>query len=76
MSYRVGDTVVYPHHGAGKVLKLDRDDRVLGSVEMEVPGLIALHPSRDLMFVARSMSAVMPTSRGLTDSSSLNTTTR
>ena len=49
--------------GAGKVLKLDRNDRVLGSVEMEVPGLIALHPSQDLMFVARSMSAVNPPPR-------------
>jgi YVTN family beta-propeller protein len=49
--------------GAGKVLKLDRNDRVLGSAEMEVPGLIALHPSKDLMFVARSMSAVNPPPR-------------
>ena len=63
--YGVGDNAK-PHHvqvepdgsawyvtliGAGKVLKLDRDDRVLGSVEMEVPGLIALHPSKDLMSV-------------------------
>jgi DNA-binding beta-propeller fold protein YncE len=30
---------------------------------MEVPGLIALHPSRDLMFVGRSMSAVNPPPR-------------
>ena len=49
--------------GAGKVLKLDPNDRVLGSAEMEVPGLIALHPSKDLMFVARSMSAVNPPPR-------------
>jgi DNA-binding beta-propeller fold protein YncE len=75
--YGVGDNAK-PHHvqvepdgsawyvtliGAGKVLKLDRNDRVLGSAEMEVPGLIALHPSRDLMFVARSMSAVNPPPR-------------
>jgi YVTN family beta-propeller protein len=49
--------------GAGKVLKLDSNDRVLGSVDMEVPGLIALHPSKDLMFVGRSMSAVNPPPR-------------
>jgi DNA-binding beta-propeller fold protein YncE len=49
--------------GAGKVLKLDAGDRVLGSMAMEVPGLIALHPSKDLMFVARSMSAVNPPPR-------------
>ena len=75
--YGVGDNAK-PHHvqvepdgsawyvtliGAGKVLKLDRNDRVLGSAEMEVPGLIALHPSKDLMFVARSMSAVNPPPR-------------
>ncbi len=75
--YGVGD-IAKPHHvqvepdgsawyvtliGAGKVLKLDRNDRVLGSAEMEVPGLIALHPSKDLMFVARSMSAVNPPPR-------------
>ena len=72
--YGVGDNAK-PHHvqvepdgsawyvtliGAGKVLKLDRTDRVLGSADMEVPGLIALHPRRDLMFVGRSMSAVNP----------------
>jgi YVTN family beta-propeller protein len=75
--YGVGDNAK-PHHvqvepdgsvwyvtliGAGKVLKLDRNDRVLGSAEMEVPGLIALHPSKDLLFVARSMSAVNPPPR-------------
>jgi YVTN family beta-propeller protein len=49
--------------GAGKVLKLDPGGRLLGSVDMEVPGLIALHPSRDLMFVGRSMSAVNPPPR-------------
>ncbi len=75
--YGLGDNAK-PHHiqvepdgsawyvtliGAGKVLKLDRRNRVLGSVEMEVPGLIALHPSQDLMFVGRSMSAVNPPPR-------------
>jgi DNA-binding beta-propeller fold protein YncE len=49
--------------GAGRVLKLDRDNRVVGTVPLEVPGLIALHPARDLMFIARSMSAVNPPPR-------------
>ncbi len=49
--------------GAGKVLKLDRSNRVAGSVDLEVPGLIALHPTRDLLVVARSMSAVNPPRR-------------
>ena len=75
--YGVGDNAK-PHHvqvepdggawyvtliGAGKVLKLDPRDRLLGSTDMEVPGLIALHPSKDLMFVGRSMSAVNPPPR-------------
>ncbi|MCU0621050.1 MAG: hypothetical protein MUC69_06060 [Gemmatimonadales bacterium] len=49
--------------GAGKVLKFDRDNRVVDSAAMEVPGLLALHPTRDLLVVARSMSAVNPPRR-------------
>jgi len=49
--------------GAGKVLKLDRDNRVVASAAMEVPGLMALHPTQDLLVVGRSMSAVNPPSR-------------
>jgi len=49
--------------GAGKVVKFDRANRLLGSVDMEVPGLITLDPSQDLMFVGRSMSAVNPPPR-------------
>lgn len=49
--------------GAGRVLKLDRDNRIVGSVAMEVPGLIALDPVGDRMVVARSMSAVNPPAR-------------
>lgn len=49
--------------GAGQVLKLDRGNHLLGSTDLEVPGLIALHPSQDLLFVGRSMSAVNPPPR-------------
>lgn len=49
--------------GAGKVLKFDRDNRIVGSVDLEVPGLLALHPTQDLLVVARSMSAVNPPRR-------------
>ncbi len=49
--------------GAGKVLKFDRRNQIVGSVDLEVPGLIALHPTRDLLIVARSMSAVNPPRR-------------
>jgi DNA-binding beta-propeller fold protein YncE len=76
-SYGFGDNAK-PHHlqvepdgsawyvtliGAGKVLKLDRQNRRLASTDLQVPGLIALHPSQDLMFVGRSMSAVNPPPR-------------
>ncbi len=49
--------------GAGKVLKLDRNNRIVASADMEVPGLMTLHPVADLLFVGRSMSAVNPPSR-------------
>jgi DNA-binding beta-propeller fold protein YncE len=49
--------------GAGKVLKLDRTNRVLASADLQVPGLMTLHPRQDLMFVGRSMSAVNPPPR-------------
>ncbi|HEX5633843.1 MAG TPA: hypothetical protein VFX50_11480 [Gemmatimonadales bacterium] len=49
--------------GAGKVLKFDRQNRVVDSASLEVPGLLALHPTKDLLVVARSMSAVNPPRR-------------
>ncbi|HJR17552.1 MAG TPA: beta-propeller fold lactonase family protein [Gemmatimonadales bacterium] len=49
--------------GAGKVLKLDRANRILASADLQVPGLLTLHPTQDLMFVGRSMSAVNPPPR-------------
>ena len=49
--------------GAGKVLKLDRANRVQASADLQVPGLMTLHPTEDLMFVGRSMSAVNPPPR-------------
>ena len=75
--YGVGDNAK-PHHvqvepdgsawyvtliGAGKVLKLDPGGRLLGSAALEVPGLMALHPAKDVMYVGRSMSAVNPPPR-------------
>lgn len=49
--------------GAGRVLKLDRENRIVGSVATEVPGLMTLDPVADRMVVARSMSAVNPPAR-------------
>jgi DNA-binding beta-propeller fold protein YncE len=49
--------------GAGKVVKFDRSNKLLASAALEVPGLMTLHPTEDLMFVGRSMSAVNPPPR-------------
>lgn len=46
--------------GDGKVLKLDHQHRVVGQVSMETPGLLALSPSGDTLFVGRSMTAPNP----------------
>ncbi len=46
--------------GDGRVLKFDRDNRLVGQVEMETPGLLALDPVHDSLYVGRSMTAVNP----------------
>ncbi len=46
--------------GGGKVLKFDRENRIVGSIDMPVPGLMSLHPTKDLLVVAHSMAAVNP----------------
>lgn len=48
--------------GANRVLKFNRANELVGQVEMEVPGLLALHPTADELLVGRSMSAVNPPS--------------
>lgn len=49
--------------GAGKLLKFDRANRIVASLDLEVPGLITLDPKADRLVVGRSMSAVSPPSR-------------
>ncbi len=44
--------------GENRVLKLDRQNRVVGKVEIEVPGLLVLDEQSDRLYVGRSMSAV------------------
>ncbi len=46
--------------GAGRVLKFDRDNKLVGQVEMETPGLLTLDPVHDSLYVGRSMTAVNP----------------
>lgn len=49
--------------GENRVLKFDRSNRLVGQAEMETPGLMALDPSSDLLYVGRSMKAVRPPQR-------------
>jgi YVTN family beta-propeller protein len=49
--------------GDNRVVKLDRNDRVVAQVAFETPGMLALHPTQDLLFVGRSMTAVNPPQR-------------
>ena len=46
--------------GDGRVLKFDRANRLVGQVKMETPGLLALDPVQDSLYVGRSMTAVNP----------------
>lgn len=46
--------------GDGRVLKVDRANRVVAEVRMETPGLLALDPRRDTLYVGRSMTAPNP----------------
>lgn len=48
---------------AGRILKFNRDNELQGAAEFEVPGLLSMDPSSDLLYVARSMAAVNPPQR-------------
>ena len=55
-----------------RVLKFNRDNEVVGSAEFQVPGLLSIDHSSDVMFVGRSMAAVNPPqSIGMIDRSSM-----
>ena len=49
--------------GENRVLKFDRENQLVGSLEFERPGMLAVHPTEDLLFVGRSMAAVNPPQR-------------
>ena len=49
--------------GANRVVKFDRQDRVVGQFEMETPGMLALSSTGNRLVVSRSMSAVNPPKR-------------
>jgi DNA-binding beta-propeller fold protein YncE len=48
---------------AGKVLKLDRSNRLVDQVDFETPGMLAVDPTDDRLYVGRSMAAVNPPQR-------------
>jgi YVTN family beta-propeller protein len=47
----------------GKVIKLNRQNQVVGAASMEVPGMMHLHPSNGRLYVTHSSSAVNPPPR-------------
>jgi YVTN family beta-propeller protein len=49
--------------GDNRIVKLDSGDRMVGQVPFETPGMLALHPTEDLLLVGRSMTAVNPPQR-------------
>jgi YVTN family beta-propeller protein len=49
--------------GANRVVKFNRRNEVVGQAEFQAPGMLALHPTEDVLFVGRSMSAVNPPQR-------------
>ena len=46
--------------GEHKVLKFNAVNKLIGETEIDVPGLLSLHPTKDILYVGRSMSAVNP----------------
>lgn len=46
--------------GDGRVVKFDRNNHLIGSVKMETPGLLAIDPMHDSLYVGRSMTAPSP----------------
>jgi len=47
----------------GRVLKFNRDNELVGQAEFETPGMMAVDPVQDLLYVGRSMAAVNPPQR-------------
>lgn len=59
--------------GENKVLKFNAENELVEEAELEVPGLMAMHPKKELLFVGRSMSAVNPPqSFGIIERSGMN----
>lgn len=58
--------------GENTVLKLNRDNEIIGRIPFEVPGMLALDAAEEFLYVGRSMSAVNPPHRiGVIDNEEL-----
>jgi DNA-binding beta-propeller fold protein YncE len=56
----------------GRVLKLDAANQLVGEIEFETPGMLAVDPVEDVLYVGRSMAAVNPPQRiGVIDRSDM-----
>jgi YVTN family beta-propeller protein len=49
--------------GDNRIVKLDRNDKVVAQATFETPGMMAIDPARDYLFIGRSMTAVNPPPR-------------
>ncbi len=49
--------------GESKVLKFDRNNKLIASTDFEKPGMMAMHPNDGTIVVGRSMMAVSPPTR-------------
>jgi DNA-binding beta-propeller fold protein YncE len=49
--------------GENRIVKFDRNDRIVGYYETETPGMLALVPGTNYLVASRSMSAVNPPKR-------------
>ncbi len=49
--------------GENRVLKFNRRNQLVDRFEFEVPGMLAVHPTENLLLIGRSMSAVNPPQR-------------
>ncbi len=59
--------------GENRVLKLSRDNKVVGQATFETPGLMTMLPKKHRIYVGRSMTAVNPPMRiGLIDPSNMS----
>lgn len=58
--------------GENRVLKFNRQNELVDEAVLEVPGLLAMHPTKEYLYVGRSMSAVNPPqSFGIVDRSDM-----